>query len=235
VLLATEPILVLITLYSAFVYGVLYLSFEAYPISFVSDRGWEPDISSLAFLAVGAGVILGSGIIIVDIKVRLAKRISKSRAELEPEERLPIMILGSFLLPGGLFWFAWTSNLSTPWPAQVLAGVLIATGLFIIYISCLLYIVDCYLGIANSAVSANTSVRALFGAAFPLFAKTMYIRLGVAWATSTLAFIAIAMIPVPMLFLKYGAKLRAWSRNNRLRTEMGAGGTRASGYGLATC
>jgi hypothetical protein len=223
---------VLITLYSAFVYGILYLSFEAYPISFVRDRGWALDISSLAFLAVGGGVLLGTGIIIVDIKYRLGKRVKVGHSEFEPEERLPIMVFGSILLPVGLFWLAWTSNPSIPWPAEVFAGVAIATGLFIIYISCLLYIVDCYLSIANSAVSANTMVRSVFGASFPLFARAMYVKLGVAWATSTLAFIAVAMIPVPILFLKYGARLRAWSRNHRLEREKGASHNM---HGLVTC
>lgn len=38
VLLATELILVLITFYLSFLYGLLFLFFEAYPISFQEDR-----------------------------------------------------------------------------------------------------------------------------------------------------------------------------------------------------
>lgn len=46
------------------------------------------------------------------------------------------------------------------------------------------------------------------GAGFPLFANAMYTDLGVAWASSTLAFISIAFIPIPFVLYKYGATLR---------------------------
>lgn len=64
---------------------------------------------------------------------------------------------------------------------------------------------------ANSALAANTLVRSLAGAGFPLFAAPMYNKLGVAWATSLLAFISLAMLPVPVLFFIYGKKIRASS------------------------
>lgn len=45
-----------------------------------------------------------------------------------------------------------------------------------------------------------------------MFAGIMFQRLGVPWATSTLAFIALAMVPVPILFYKFGATIRKKSR-----------------------
>ena len=65
---------------------------------------------------------------------------------------------------------------------------------------------------AASAIAANTFVRSLFGAAFPMFATAMYRRLGVAWATSLLGFLTVAMAPVPLLFFFYGERVRGWSR-----------------------
>jgi DHA1 family multidrug resistance protein-like MFS transporter len=74
------------------------------------------------------------------------------------------------------------------------------------------YIIDVYLWYANSAIAANTFLRSLAGAGFPLFAAAMYHNLGVAWATSLLAFLNVAMIPAPILFYKYGARIRALSK-----------------------
>lgn len=37
---------------------------------------------------------------------------------------------------------------------------------------------------------------------FPLFASAMYKNLGVPWASSTLAFISIAFIPIPFFLVK---------------------------------
>lgn len=55
-MLTTEPILFLLSLYMAFVYGVLYLDFAAYPIVYQEKRGWQPGIAGLAFLGIAVGM-----------------------------------------------------------------------------------------------------------------------------------------------------------------------------------
>lgn len=76
-----------------------------------------------------------------------------------------------------------------------------------------MYFIDVY-GPLNgaSAMAANGVARYGMGAAFPLFTFQMYQRLGVAWATSLLAFISVAMLPIPWLFFKFGERIRAKSR-----------------------
>jgi hypothetical protein len=71
---------------------------------------------------------------------------------------------------------------------------------------------DTYTMNANSALAAMTFVRSWFGAGFPLFATTMFHQLGVPWATSTLGFISLALVPVPILFYKFGARIRSKSK-----------------------
>ena len=85
-------------------------------------------------------------------------------------------------------------------------------GILLILVNGLNYIVDVYKVNAASAIAANTLVRSLFGAVFPLFAASMYRRLGVPWATSLLGFLAAAMFPVPVLFYVCGRRIRRWSR-----------------------
>jgi hypothetical protein len=74
------------------------------------------------------------------------------------------------------------------------------------------YIIDCYGFYSNSAIAINTFIRSIAGAGFPLFAPAMYHNLGVAWATSLLAFLCLAFFPVPVLFYKYGSKIRERSK-----------------------
>jgi hypothetical protein len=137
-MLFTEPILVLMTIYMALVYGILYLFFEAYPIAFSVNRGWSPLKGSLPFLSIIVGVVLGSSIIIYMTKTRFARKMKK-HGRVIPEERLPPMMIGAVLFPIGLFWFAWTSSAHiSPWP-QIIAGVPLGAGILIIFMQGLNY------------------------------------------------------------------------------------------------
>lgn len=210
-MLIQEPILLLITLYMALVYGILYLFFEAYPISFQEERGWNQGVGALPFLGILIGVLLGAGTITILTKTRFARKLKK-HGKVIPEERLPPMILGAFLLPAGLFWFAWTSSPHITWVPQVISGVFIGWGIIMIFLQGLNYIIDVYMWHANSGIAANTMLRSLAGGGFPLFATAMFHTLGVAWATSLLAFLCVAMIPAPLAFYFYGSRIRKMSR-----------------------
>lgn len=210
-MLIQEPILLLITIYLALVYGILYLFFEAYPVSFQEERGWNLGVGALPFLGITVGVVIGAVVVSWITKTRFARKLKK-HGQVVPEERLPPMILGGVMLPIGLFWFAWTSNKNILWVPQVLAGIPIGMGIFMIFMQGLNYLIDVYLMFANSAIAANTIIRSLAGAGFPLFATQMFHRLGVNWATSLLGFLTAAMVPVPVLFYLYGKKIRAMSK-----------------------
>ncbi|KAJ5490119.1 Major facilitator superfamily domain general substrate transporter [Penicillium expansum] len=210
-MLFSEPILVCMTLYISLIYGILYLFFVAYPIAFREVRGWTSlGIAALPFLGILVGVLLGC--LLVTIATRLWYAPKLHNGSVVPEDRLPPMIVAALLLPIGLFWFGWTSNPSISWVPQAIAGVPIGMGILMIWMQGLNYLIDVYLVVANSALSANTLIRSMIGAAFPLFGSAMYGRLGVDWAMSLLGFLAVAMIPIPIIFYFYGAKIRALSR-----------------------
>jgi MFS transporter, DHA1 family, multidrug resistance protein len=81
-----------------------------------------------------------------------------------------------------------------------------------IFLQGLNYIIDVYQMYANSVIAGSAFLRSLSGAGFPLFAASMYHKLGVAWATSLLAFFCVILIPVPICFYIWGAKVRQMSR-----------------------
>ena len=131
-MLIIEPILILMTIYMALIYGTLYLFFEAYPISFQEERRWSNGLGALPFLGITIGVLVGVAIIIYLTKTRAVAQ-QKKHGRSPPEERLVAMMIGSVLLPVGLFWFAWTSNPHITWVPQVLAGIPIGAGVFLIF------------------------------------------------------------------------------------------------------
>jgi hypothetical protein len=125
-----------------------------------------------------------------------------------PEARLPAAMVGSILIPVGMFWFAWTNGPDVHWSVPIIGSGVFGAGIVLIFLSLMTYLVDSYVIFAASVLAANSVLRSLFGAAFPLFTTYMYHDLGVHWASSIPAFLAIACIPCPFIFYKYGAQIR---------------------------
>lgn len=132
-MLALEPILILVTLYMGFTYAFLYLCFEAYPVAFGEVRGWNLGVSALPFIAILVGVMIGVIIVIIFSKTRFESALKK-QGHIVPEERLIPMIIGGILLPGGMFWFGWTSHPHVLWVPQAIAGGAIGGGILLIFL-----------------------------------------------------------------------------------------------------
>ncbi|OAP59323.1 hypothetical protein AYL99_06621 [Fonsecaea erecta] len=211
VMFCVEPMLMVMALYIAIVYGILYLTFFAFPYSFVQVRGWDPRVGTLPFLSILTSVIVSSvGVAVYSTKYYRPRL--RARGSVLPEDRLPLVMLGSLILPVGLFFFAWTSSRHISPVPQIIAGFFIGSGIMLIFTNAVAFLVDIYLQSAASAMAASTIVRSLVAAGFPLAAPRMYKSLGVAWATSVLGFLCTLAIPAPFLFYRYGRRLRQMSR-----------------------
>jgi hypothetical protein len=70
------------------------------------------------------------------------------------------------------------------------------------------YLVDAFTVHAASAMAANAVLRSLFGALLPLAGLRLYNALGLGWGNSLLGFLALAMVPLPILFSRYGERIR---------------------------
>jgi hypothetical protein len=77
-----------------------------------------------------------------------------------------------------------------------------------IFIPIQTYTIDSFPSFAASGVAALTVSRSLFGAFLPLAGPSMYAALGLGWGNSALGFIAVGLIPAPMLIYKFGARIR---------------------------
>jgi hypothetical protein len=208
ILLLREPIVFLLSIYMAIIYGTLYMMFGAFPIVFQQGRGWSSGIGGLAFLGVMVGMLAAVGYSVWDNK-RYNKTIEASENGIAPPEaRLPPALVGSIAMPIGLFWFAWTNSPSIHWIISIMAGAPFGFGMVLVFLSITNYLIDSYLIYAASVLAANSVLRSLFGAAFPLFTTYMYTGLGIHWASSIPAFLALACVPFPFLFYKYGSAIR---------------------------
>ena len=121
------------------------------------------------------------------------------------------MVLGSFLIPIGLFIYGWTLRAGVPWIVPLIGSAILGFGLMATVVPAESFLVDAYTSQSASAVAACSFLRAISGAVLPLAGPPLYARLGLGWGSSLLAFVAIALTPVPILFLKYGAQAtRRW-------------------------
>ncbi|KAI5369488.1 Putative major facilitator superfamily, MFS transporter superfamily [Septoria linicola] len=202
-----EPMVFLLNLYIALIYGLLYIWFESFVIVFVEIYGFGLGAEGLAFL----GIFVGAFIVIPPFFAYLYFVLEPQFDEegnVQPEKRLVPCFVGAFCIPICLFWFGWSSRPDVHWIVPIIGSAWFSIGAFCLFNSILNYLPDAYPEYAASVLAGNDFMRSAFGAGFPLFANAMYTDLGVAWASSTLAFISIAFIPIPFVLYKYGATLR---------------------------
>ncbi|CCX11540.1 Similar to Polyamine transporter 4; acc. no. Q12256 [Pyronema omphalodes CBS 100304] len=192
---------------------VFFASLYAYPIVFRGRYHMKSGVAGLAFLGIGLGVIMS--FLSAGYANRVYLRLKKERG-LEnstfPEGKLPPAMVAAFFIPVSLFMFGWTGAQGIHWMVPIVSGVPFGWGFCTIFINLVSYVAEGYLYYASSALAANTILRSLFAASFPLFSMKLYSGLKSEWASSLLGFISVAFIPVPYLFWKYGPTLRQMSK-----------------------
>ncbi|OAA73402.1 Major facilitator superfamily domain, general substrate transporter [Cordyceps fumosorosea ARSEF 2679] len=222
-LLAFSPICAICNVFVGVAYGYLYIMFTSITPLFQRQYGFDGIHAGLAFLGLGVGSMLGVGYFssasdrymkkkareageAAAVDEELARRPSVSA--MKPEHRLPPLRIGAVLLPVGLFIYGWTAQYKVHWIVPIIGTAIMGVGNLIIFMALQLYLVDTFTIYAASALAANSVVRSLLGAVLPLAGGPMYAKLGLGWGNSLLAFIAVALIPVPWLFMRYGEFLR---------------------------
>lgn len=206
-LLFREPIVLLLSIYMSVIYGTLYMLFGAFPIVYQQYRGWSQGIGGLAFI----GIVIGMLIAIAcnwPFNSLYNRTAAKNNGRAPPEARLPPVIVASAAIPIGIFWFAWTNSPNVHWAVSIAATIPFGFGMVLCFLGIMNYLIDAYAIYAASVLAASSLLRSLFGAVFPLFTKQMYENLGIHWASSVPGFLALACVPFPFLFYKYGPAIR---------------------------
>lgn len=210
-LLATQPIVQVLTLYMAYVYGILYLMLSTFPTLWTSPQYYDESvgIGGLNYISIGLGMLLGT-YISAYMNDRVYRRLKHRNGDVgKPEFRLPLLAITSICVPAGLFIYGWTAQTHQHWIAPNIGACLFGIGNMMTFQCMQTYIVDTYTKFAASAMAAVFVLRSLAAFGFPLFAPYMYDALRYGWGNSLLAFISIVIgIPAPIFLWKFGEKLR---------------------------
>ncbi|KAB8257988.1 MFS general substrate transporter [Aspergillus pseudonomiae] len=217
-ILLTSPIVMLLAIDVAIVYGYQYLVFTTLSYIFQDQYHLSTGLSGLVYLGNGIGTILGIFIIghaSDKVTEHRKKKASDPDEPLPPEGWLWPMLPAGMLVPAGLFWYGWSLQ-SNAFVVVPLVGLgVFGFGMMGIFQPVQIYVVNAFGKHAASAMAATAVLRSLVGALLPLGGQRMYDALGMGWGNSLLAFIALGLMPVPFLLMKYGARLRQWDSNLR--------------------
>ncbi|XDG10151.1 hypothetical protein ABKA04_009766 [Annulohypoxylon sp. FPYF3050] len=211
-LLATQVIVQCIALYMMYVYGLMYLMLASFPTLFTSPPpsgyGMSIGVGGLNYISLGLGFFLGAQVC-APLQDRVYAYLKQRYGHGQPEFRVPMMVPGAVLIPVGLLIYGWTAEYKTHWIGPNIGAVLFAAGAIICFQCLQGFLVDSYQRYAASAVGAATVLRSLAGFGFPLFAPSMYDRLGYGWGNTLMALLGVAIgWPGPFLLWKYGGQLR---------------------------
>ncbi|KAJ6113492.1 hypothetical protein N7523_006809 [Penicillium sp. IBT 18751x] len=211
-LLFGEPLILAVTIYLSFIYGLLYCFLTAYTVVFQGVYGFNAGVSGLPLFGMVVGLLIAASYIIISSK-SYNKKLDANGGVPVPEWRCPPVILGGGLFAAGLFWFGWTGFSGTVhWIVPTLSGLFTGFGLLIIFIQLFNYLIDTYLMFAASAIAANTFCRSMVAASFPLFSRQMFENMGIQWASTLLGCVAACLVPIPIAFYFYGRRLRMKSK-----------------------
>jgi MFS family permease len=224
-MLIFAPHISLLSLYMFLDYGSFYLVFTAMSSVYAGRYGFSTGSVGLTYIGLGVGSFFAA-MVSGTVSDRLAQHLkSKSGGDHKPEYRLPLAVLASFTIPMGLFIFGWTAEQRQHWILPTIGSSIISFGATLSSVSTddplithvltnynqmtiSTYLIDTYGVYAASAVAASTVLRSLGGALLPLAGGPLFSTLGLSWGSSLLAFLAVAIIPVPVLFIKYGEIIR---------------------------
>jgi MFS family permease len=208
-LAANEPIISLLALYQAVVFGTLYFMFAALPLVYTDILGWPKEQSGLAFMGVVVGMALSVVFATWD-NARYVRTLERLRGEpVPPETRLPACCLGGVCIVVGLLWCAWTARPGLPWLLNMASGVPFGFGIVLVTIGSTNYLVDAYTIYAASALTVCICGRAVWGAVFPLFVRSMFASIGVWWSLAIPAVLSLICLPFPFVFYRFGPAIRA--------------------------
>lgn len=211
-----EPVVLLINVYIGLIYSVMYLWFEAFPIVFVEVKGFTLIEMGVAYMCILVGILIAAALYIPVVHQKFTKKLLNNE-QVVPEVFIPMAIVGSVIMPIGIFIFAWTAAPDLHWIGPLIGAAVFAAGAFVCFQTLFNYLSMSFWRYLASVFAGNALFRSMMAGAFPLFGRPLFLnlatkRFAVGWGSSVLGFICVAMIAIPVLFYLNGPKLRARSK-----------------------
>ncbi|KAI4174698.1 MAG: hypothetical protein LQ346_008194 [Caloplaca aetnensis] len=207
-ILFTQPIVLTMAIWQAILFGTTYSLYTNFEAIYGAGYGFSTTQVGLVYLGPGLGFFICVWFIVPKIDTIYNKLSKKNDDEGKPEYRLPLANIGAFLIPISLFWFAWTVQYKVHWTVPTLSTVFFGLGQITILNTAQNYYIDSFQKYAASAIAAGAVFRSIVGGIVPIFAPAIFDSVGYGWGVSVFAFLSLALSPAPLLFYKFGARIR---------------------------
>lgn len=210
-LMLLDPAIAFTAIYTALVYGIYYSFFEAFPIVFGGMHGFNLGQTGLMFLSVAVGVVLAVVWYWWYIHTIVEPAMLSSGLG-APERYLIPGLFYTFLIPIGLFIFAWTARPDIHWIAPCVGIAISTIGINLVIQSLFMYLPMVYPQLVASLFAGNDLARSSLAAGAIHFSTPMFKGMGVDKAVSLLAGLTLACSGGIYVLYFFGASLRARSR-----------------------
>ncbi|KAI0436504.1 MFS general substrate transporter [Xylaria telfairii] len=207
-MLVLAPIIFLMSVNVAFNYGTMYLMFNSIPPTFEGQYGFPTSFTGFIYLALGLGYFIGVWSFSLLSDRTVMRMVKQNNGIFEPEMRLHLVVYYACLCPITFFWYGWTTYYKVHWIAPILSLTPFGIAILGVFLPTQAYIIDAYPLYSASGLAAFTVLRSVVAAFLPLAGPSLFASLGLGWGSSVLGFITIALIPIPVLVIMFGTRLR---------------------------
>jgi MFS family permease len=138
-MLLFEPIVLFLSMYSAFTFGVLYAFLPAFTLVFEGVYGFDISKTGLTYLPIGIGCMLAVPTALACdrwiYQKQHAKAVKAGHRGAAPEHRLYSAMMGGFGVTIGLFWFGWSARKDVHWIVPIIGAAPFGWGNLCVFVS----------------------------------------------------------------------------------------------------
>ena len=134
-MLFTEPIVFILSLYVAFLFGYLYLLLTTFPRVFIEQYGFSTKNTGLTYIGLGVGMLFGVVTGGRGSDVLFRRLVKRNNKVAKPEYRLPLLAISAPLVAIAFFWYGWSVEARTHWIVPILGTVIFGVGMMPAFVS----------------------------------------------------------------------------------------------------
>jgi DHA1 family multidrug resistance protein-like MFS transporter len=206
-----DPAIAFVNVYTAIIYGIYYSFFEVFPLVYPVYYGFSLGMIGVVFTCILVACMIGIAIYCAYLHWWLIPDILKNGLRAQ-ENRLVPALFACFGPTIGLFLFGWTARPSIHWIAPTIGIVIYGASVFVVMQCIFVYVPLSYPQYAASLFAGNDFFRSALACGSILFARPLFINLGVAKGVSLLGGLSVIGIIGMFTLWVFGAKLRARSK-----------------------